>query len=975
MKRVEVALGIAKMAVEREEFAKAKDLLTRALPEFDSPEHFWRALSLADVIEENLVDELSQKLTEKFPDQTNALIEWRMNRFINLQDYSKAAIESRKSPYCAPLTQLLDCLASSLINREVQYDMVLARAISVSPDPSLALSLCCLHAIGQDRGLAAVELIVKTAKEREVNSQEIIILLQAAAQAVTHGTSTPLSTADAVAAVIRYLGSNPDDLETLDELVEFLAPEVAGVRGTAAVLTNVFEFANKTPRIGRSAPELPEPMTNEKFESVFPEMERAINWIADNNATPGQKLPEELVIQPVDEFVACVASLVTSEQLNVSSEQNLERLIVSLGLATAMASYTCDPNCDIELFRCAAAKAVLGGYVDIARNIIRRLLLIAGEQPIRRRKAWAAAADIFMRLKDVQMAMVASSCAFSILCDVSIEDAFLEQLTLLRILRDARLGDALKAQIEVARKLLTDNNALARGKRRLQELEIWIDFEELDDNSVDQERLDNLLDRCLELFEEARQIGDEILPVISIIAGIVQWCRTNSAVLNERTTQFLADIASLGYEETATTRLLTAQTVDIPALVNHLHSTQRARNSNDRAFDNKVAVHIARQLLQTETPLDVDSAAICLEALAERAIETGRTGFNFEGIPELLRSISQKQHVDVMLLGLDARSSLIRLTSTNGKLLPVVRESNDVFSRQRLNQWGETYPYAYKDPAHDDPNGPFFRTTEGMGISDALLGPTLLVMEPSLQRIPPNLLREGENLAGMMRPMASAPSLEWLIADMERTQSCSGAGAWILQSNTDTDALRILASGIEPILSEHNIPIINSTQTPYYRDLDLVIVGGHGSIDSVTNRFRQLSNSGEFRISPSYLARHINNVNVVVLFVCNGGRIDNQVFGHGTVSLAKQLLDSGVSAVMASPWPIEAADAAVWLPVFINELRKGANVLDANYQANMQIAKRTSYEARRCLALNLYGNPFTKCSSLIAKSNAKSTIA
>jgi len=106
------------------------------------------------------------------------------------------------------------------------------------------------------------------------------------------------------------------------------------------------------------------------------------------------------------------------------------------------------------------------------------------------------------------------------------------------------------------------------------------------------------------------------------------------------------------------------------------------------------------------------------------------------------------------------------------------------------------------------------------------------------------------------------------------------------------------------------------------------------------------------------LASTVRGSNVVVLFMCSGGRVDSHPHAQTTVGLVKQLFDHGCSTVIACPWPLDARVAANWAPVFLQRWNEGATAAEASFHANRHIANVFAGKLVDCLAMNVYGDPF-----------------
>jgi CHAT domain len=105
------------------------------------------------------------------------------------------------------------------------------------------------------------------------------------------------------------------------------------------------------------------------------------------------------------------------------------------------------------------------------------------------------------------------------------------------------------------------------------------------------------------------------------------------------------------------------------------------------------------------------------------------------------------------------------------------------------------------------------------------------------------------------------------------------------------------------------------------------------------------------------LAGALRNVDVVILFVCSGGRTDKHPPANTTVGLAKQILDRGCQAVIASPWPLDTRVPSHWLPAFLERWDNGRSLIEANFEANGIVDRNFAQDPARGLAMTVFGNP------------------
>ncbi len=113
-------------------------------------------------------------------------------------------------------------------------------------------------------------------------------------------------------------------------------------------------------------------------------------------------------------------------------------------------------------------------------------------------------------------------------------------------------------------------------------------------------------------------------------------------------------------------------------------------------------------------------------------------------------------------------------------------------------------------------------------------------------------------------------------------------------------------------------------------------------------------------MSAADLAGALRNVDVVVLFVCSGGRTDKHPAANTTIGLARQILDRGCQAVIASPWPLDARVPSHWLPAFLEQWQNGRSLIEANFEANRVVDRNFAQDPARGLAMTIFGNATLK---------------
>jgi len=141
------------------------------------------------------------------------------------------------------------------------------------------------------------------------------------------------------------------------------------------------------------------------------------------------------------------------------------------------------------------------------------------------------------------------------------------------------------------------------------------------------------------------------------------------------------------------------------------------------------------------------------------------------------------------------------------------------------------------------------------------------------------------------------------------------------------------------------------------KDAGLAVVTAHGGLNRDGRYLHSIRDDEDLIETPSALADALAEVELVILFVCSGGRIDKNPWDNSTTSLPKQLLSKGCRAVIASPWPLNVMVTYNWLEPFLREWENGATVLDATKKANDAVARHLGEVPQYSLAMRVYGNP------------------
>lgn len=142
----------------------------------------------------------------------------------------------------------------------------------------------------------------------------------------------------------------------------------------------------------------------------------------------------------------------------------------------------------------------------------------------------------------------------------------------------------------------------------------------------------------------------------------------------------------------------------------------------------------------------------------------------------------------------------------------------------------------------------------------------------------------------------------------------------------------------------------------FFSTRQFVPITAHGGLSRDGRYLRSIRDDAELVASTSALAGAVARIELVILFVCSGGRIDMNPWDNSTTSLPKQLLNRGSRAVIASSWPLNVLVTYNWLEPFLTAWEEGLTVIDATKKANERVAECLGDVPQYFLAMRVYGD-------------------
>jgi tetratricopeptide (TPR) repeat protein len=971
-------LKLARIAERANDDDLSLDLLISCVEGLRSEEDYLLAADLADDLAEfELLEKILERADALFPD-SSSFFDQRLRMYLRTRRYSELVQRLLSSNIAmAPERRFFFLTVGSAFASQapVDFNLLLKTVSSSVPQfTSWCQLVCGNEAIERQNFDQTVQLCmpVKDCPLTEaVASVLIAALKRQLLQRGPDGRDLAISRDDMVPpvrAIIAYLSSNPRDAATRQRLTSLLSVETSGLLGFAILVSITFCLSAETKFKARIVPP-PRSDPTEDVDACLAVVESIMVWATkESPIIPGRTMaPRELLKVPPDEVLALVRNaLKHGSDLRVKLEEETFDKIMAVGLIVA--PQTTDPDEDLDLLRYAGARYVAANKAQRARDLAEQALQMAANIPIRNRLAWIAFSDIYHRARSFNEALLGIACALSIDIPVDPEQLYQEASLLVRIYRDIRLTSDAKQLTDRLLVLCSELNLSKAYAQRvktlalhIRTLEVFRHSEKWNDELPD--LIQNAAQHCVELVEE----GEETSPAVLILAQCVQQAMASGiAVKNDVKGVLEKQLANIPHPIADLVKLLDHSATTGNELLKLAKSIQAARNAEDIAFDLMTLGIATRRFLDSGMDGgDIATAAFSLEALTDHALKDALIGTERSPFEEMGTSLAMAlelsiQGIDVVMLGLSERGTLVRLQVTNG-VANLQRETEEVFSGSRFEEWTQKYPYGYAQVTNA--MNLFYLTLTGIGISLVPVRPTLLVMDNSLQQLPPNLIMAGDNFAGRLAPMAAAPSLSWVWEMTSRTFLTTKRVAWISTEYADDSnpALITVAERLQETFGTHQIALHTSAKIPNdLAESEIAIIAAHGSILPEGRYVLRISDDAELALYSAVLANAVRRSAIVVLFICSGGRFDSHPVAETTVGLVRQLLDQGCATVIAPPWPLDTRVPSHWLPTFLERWNAGDSAIEAAFIANQNVTREMGDSPLESLAMNVFGDPLRK---------------
>ncbi len=636
-----------------------------------------------------------------------------------------------------------------------------------------------------------------------------------------------------------------------------------------------------------------------------------------------------------------------------------------------------------------------------------------------KRCGWIAHADLQLRTGHVGAAILGLLCARAQTIDAQVaSERYNELFLLVRLLRTLGAIEPALSRIPALRAVVSELGAPNRLMRKVDDLETGLRFASLTSASHDNPVVDRLPElhalvaAACRSTEIAIAANEEVLIPASLLAQLIRLGEQVGADLTAARGLFDRAVADLPPTQRDGLRALASPRGNVSSLLQLARGPSRARSAADLGASLE-RVHVAcRHLLGG--PCDPEEALTAIELLADPSLESGAAldiapeeqqrsmlfrqiqrgyhflshgpdavsgafalpdfvvrGDEFDASDPISNTVADPERLHRFACALGSGDyelvtfalvdrNLVHVDARDGRLAGPWRVSLPGFDGEPLSRWRTVLSRALMRADGDDADiHDIEAAMGGLGVTAPPAGPRTVVylLTHPLTVIPANLLLRNGALSGMQGPVAVVPSLSWLLESRRRPSRATGRRAWILPSGPDAGPwggpLALLADN----LPERLPGFVTTIDFPVLENpLEVAVLAAHGSLDDSGLYFRTIADERARRFAIPRVAEALGGCELVVLFVCNGGRNDAAPFSARSVGLPSALLRAGCRTVIASPWPLDAFVVVRWASLFLDSWTVDTDVAAAVHRANLKLLG-THPHPRDFLAMHVFGDP------------------
>ncbi|HEK0727963.1 TPA: CHAT domain-containing protein [Proteus mirabilis] len=974
----ESLIQLASIAHKIENKPLVKSLLPKDANGLASHNWLEKALDLATYLhDDTLIEMYDQAMELLFPNSESL----RENRDRRLLINCSLTHKDKKWIFTtAGFSQYHLTLQSELFSETPIYSSIVEAANGWGNEwAQLAAICCCTHAnsLGNPRDAADVASLITTSAIYGRQATLIVlsslrkIMLVEAISYEEHDHYRIL-----LQSVIRYLANYPNDEQVRQQLTELLSVESCGEIGVPAITLTMLDIASEqSQNISPSQNEEQEDEENNNlkepdYNTLMEYLERILVWVSaqcvvENGVTV---LPSNIVESP-DSLIRLITRIINyaapeKEDIDLNF---MEKMVSVVCMLTPHAKY--ETNMDLRVLRLLGGQFAAASQFQHARNYAEQALLLGSENAERKRLAWLAYSDIYQRCNDPLQAIYSLACAFATNASTTPADMWQEFFAASRILRDLGLLDHARSLLPTLRLLLQNCGADPDTDPRMLSIEESINLcaSTSEDPSIIARMLSRLTEGCL----NASGNRSDLMPLIIQLSQVIRRADYFHVVVSDESRRVLSEgLEFLGSQVTEFISTVSDIEPTVESVVQQFNLIEKASYSSDISKDYAMITVAARRLLNDQVGVSrpVSENALAIEILADHSVSSisKPVPLHIDWLVNYSRELNTLG-ADILFLGLDTSGELVVIHISQDKIERIEQPVHSRSFKNRMLTWLEEYPYKYGAIDSFDGNNEFFAAMESLDIKLPMAAKLLIIAEPELQQITFNLSLVKSHdecmgdFLGYHSAIAMVPSLTWLASTRQNYSSVhSTRKSWIShQDNPDGGgAMGVALRRLEGTFDEFNFTLDTMQRIPDLSSAEIAVVVAHGGLTRVKRYIHRISDEEMLVEAPTALANALADSDVVILFVCSGGRIDKNPWSNTTVGLPKLLLSRGVKAVIASPWPLDVKVTYNWLEPFLTAWDSGASLFDSTKAANEATARNLGKHPQYSLAMTIYGDGF-----------------
>jgi hypothetical protein len=179
---------------------------------------------------------------------------------------------------------------------------------------------------------------------------------------------------------------------------------------------------------------------------------------------------------------------------------------------------------------------------------------------------------------------------------------------------------------------------------------------------------------------------------------------------------------------------------------------------------------------------------------------------------------------------------------------------------------------------------------------------------------------------------------------------------WIPKETGDF-TLNLLYSKIEETIKDNDIDCNVDSEIKISEDSRIVIICAHGE-SNIFETQRIIANNVNDGHKEEYynIEKFLNNKDIVILFVCNSGKMKKDFLTEKINALTVSLFENGVKAVIAPKWPLHVDVVSIWFPAFFSAFKSGRSALNSFYDASKKVYEEYQHPGAWA-NLHYFGNP------------------